>query len=241
MEKIFICIPTYNEVENIEKLLNKIYRASGKINNFEIEIVIIDDNSPDGTSDLVDKIRLNFPLKIHLIKNPGKAGLGKAYLQAFQYGIDNGAYAVCEMDADHSHDPKYLVKISKLITQYDVVIASRYVENGGVINWGFKRQFISRYGNIYSKVILGVKVNDLTGGYNCYRISVFEKVKLNTIKSLGYAFQIELKYKVIKAGFSFIETPIIFVDRVKGVSKLSNSIFSEAVFTPWKLRFGKNS
>jgi len=241
MEKLFVCIPTYNEIENIETLLNKIYKVSINIDNFELEIIVIDDNSPDGTADLVEKISLNFPLKIHLIENPGKAGLGKAYLQAFQYGIDKGAYAVCQMDADLSHDPKYLVKISKLITEYDLVIASRYVENGGVINWGFKRQFISRYGNIYSKLILGIKVNDLTGGYNCYRTSVFNKVDMDSIKSLGYAFQIELKYKVIKAGFSYIETPIIFVDRVKGISKLSNSIFSEAIFTPWKLRFGKKN
>jgi dolichol-phosphate mannosyltransferase len=241
MEKFFVCVPTYNEIDNIELLLRKIHKASLKISDFEIEIIVIDDNSPDGTAELIEKIKLDFPLKIHLIKNPGKGGLGKAYLQAFKYGIEKGAYALCEMDADLSHDPKYLIKITKLITKYDIVIASRYVENGGVINWGFKRQFLSKFGNIYSKVILGLKVNDLTGGYNCYRASVFEKVDMNSIKSLGYAFQIELKYKTIRAGFSFVETPIIFVDRVKGVSKLSNSIVSEALLAPWKLRFGKNN
>jgi dolichol-phosphate mannosyltransferase len=239
MEKIFVCIPTYNEVDNIKNLLNKIYSASLKIDNYNLEIVVVDDNSPDGTAKLVEEISMNFPLKIHLIKNPGKGGLGRAYLQAFKYGIEKGAYAVCEMDADLSHNPKYLVKIARLISKYDLVIASRYVEDGGTINWGFKRQFISRGGNIYSMVILGLKVNDLTGGYNCYRTSVFKKVNLDSIKSLGYAFQIELKYRTIKAGFSYIETPIIFVDRVKGVSKLSNSIFSEALFAPWKLKFGK--
>ena len=241
MEKLFVCIPTYNEIENIEKLLNIIYKNSLKIDNFELEIVFVDDNSPDGTAKLVENLSLNFPLKIHLIKNPRKAGLGKAYLQAFQYCLDNGAYAICQMDADFSHNPEYLVKICKLITEYDLVIASRYIKNGGVINWGFKRQLISKYGNLYSKTILGIKVNDLTGGYNCFKTSIFEKVKLNSLKSLGYAFEIELKYKIIKAGFSFIETPIIFVNRVSGTSKMSNSIFTEAVFTPWKLRFGKNS
>jgi dolichol-phosphate mannosyltransferase len=174
-----------------------------------------------------------------LIVNPQKIGLGKVYLQAFKYAIEKGAFAVCEVDADLSHDPKYLVKIAKLIRKYDLVIGSRYVENGGVINWGFRRLFISRVGSFYSKIILGLQVNDLTGGYNCYRTRVFEKVHIDSINTSGYAFQIELKYRTIKAGFSYIETPIIFVDRVKGVSKLSNSIFFEALLAPWKLRFGK--
>ena len=239
MNKLFICIPTYNEKENIITVLKRIETVSNKIDDFEIQIIVIDDNSPDKTAQLVKDYAKTSSLKIHLIENLRKSGLGKAYIQAFNYARHSGAYAVCEMDADLSHNPKYLLKISKLITKYDLVIGSRYVENGGAINWGLKRQFISRCGNIYSRIILGINVHDLTGGYNCYRVTVFDKLDLRTVSSVGYAFQIEMKYRTIKLGFNWIETPIIFVDRVKGKSKLINSILLEAIFSPWKLRFKK--
>ena len=241
MEKLLICIPTYNEGDNIIDLLDNIINASLQISSFKIDILVIDDNSPDGTAQQVKNFTNSGEklgnISIQIIENPGKGGLGKAYLQAFQYAIDNGYWAVCQMDADHSHNPKYLPEICKLIQHYDLVIGSRYVKGGGVRNWSLLRKFISFGGNLYSRIILGIGVHDLTGGYNCYRVAVFDKLSLNSIKSKGYAFLIELKYRTVKLGFRWIETPIIFVDRTKGLSKLSNSIFFEAILSPWRLRF----
>lgn len=238
MKRCMICIPTYNEAENITELLIQLDKVDKLIEKYNLEPVIIDDNSPDGTAELVKKFQKeNNTLKVHLINNPNKAGLGKAYIVGFKYCLENDADAVQMMDADFSHNPRYLAEILSRLEEYDLVLGSRYVAGGGTENWGLLRQLISKGGNIYSNLILGIGINDLTGGYNCFKREVLEKINLEEIKSNGYSFQIELKYKVKKQGFSHFEVPILFKDREHGTSKFDGSIFTEAIFTPWKLKF----
>lgn len=240
MKKVCICIPTYNEAENIGKLLGLIKNQIALIpNGYEIGVIVIDDNSPDKTGEIVEKYKDSNPdFDVQIIHNPGKAGLGKAYIQGFKKGIELGAFAVMEMDADFSHDPKYLPEMIKHLDHFDLVIGSRYVKNGGTLNWDTKRKLISFGGNLYSRMILMKNIHDFTGGFNLYKTDVFKKVDLGKITSNGYSFQIELKYKTLQQGFTYKEIPIIFKDREFGKSKFSGGIIKEAIKKPWKLRLG---
>lgn len=240
MNKVYICIPTYNEAENISSLLNKVKEQVTKIpDGYSLGVIVIDDNSPDGTGNIVEEYkRVNTSLEIHIIHNPVKGGLGKAYVQAFKQAIELGAFAVMEMDADFSHNPDYVPGMIENLNKFDLIIGSRYVRGGGTLGWGFKRKLISSGGNLYSRIILMKNIHDLTGGFNLYKTSIFNRVKLDEITSNGYSFQIEMKFKTLQSGFKFKEVPIIFKDRELGKSKFSGDIIKEAIVKPWKLRFG---
>jgi dolichol-phosphate mannosyltransferase len=229
--KILIIIPTYNELENLPTLLPEVLSKNDGIN-----VLIVDDNSPDGTAAFVEnEIKNNN--RIHLIKRPSKLGLGTAYIAGFNFAIQNGYDFVFEMDADFSHDPKEIPKFLDEIKNSDVVLGSRYISGVNVINWPMSRLLLSWFANWYTRVITGLHIKDATGGFKCFKREVLEAINLETVTSNGYAFQIEMTYKAWKKGFRVKEIPIIFVDRVKGKSKMSKKIVREAVTMVWKLRF----
>jgi dolichol-phosphate mannosyltransferase len=230
--KTLIIIPTYNEIENIQRLIDEIFHYVDS----HTHILVCDDNSPDGTGELVDVISQNNP-RVHVIHRPKKMGLGTAYVTGFKYALENGYDVVFEMDSDFSHDPKYLPIFQQEIEKYDAVIGSRYIEGGGVLNWGLGRKILSRGGSLYARLILGVPVRDLTGGYNCWRRAVLEAIDINSIKSDGYSFQIEMKYKAYLKGFRLKEIPIIFEDRYLGKSKMNKKIVLEAIYRVLLLKF----
>lgn len=234
--KSVVLIPTYNEKENIEKLINEIFK-----NLPDTEIVVIDDNSPDNTGEIVERLSLKNN-KLHVIHGKEKSGLGTAYVKGFHYALDNGFDVIFQMDADFSHNPKYLpVMQDKLINEnFDLVIGSRYVKGGGTEDWGILRKLISRGGGMYSRTILGLKPIDITGGFKCFKRQVLEAIHIDEIYSLGFGFQIEVNYRVQLAGFKIAETPIIFPDRKEGKSKMSGSIFTEALINVWKLKFNRS-
>ncbi len=238
--KLFVCIPTYNEAENIIKVFEEVKKVAYEIQQeHELNLVIIDDNSPDGTAKIVaDYFENHKDFAIHIVSNPQKVGLGRAYIKGFKFALDNGADAIFEMDADLSHDPKVLPQMIKKLEEADFVIGSRYIKGGGTVNWDAKRRFISRGGNLYSQFIFMTGIRDLTGGFNGFKRQVLEKVGMDNIKSNGFAFQLEIKYKSLKSGFKFAEIPIIFKEREFGQSKFNGGIFKEAFLTPWRLRFG---
>ena len=236
MEKNLIIIPTYNERDNIENLIISIFKRLIKVT---CHILVIDDNSPDGTADIVNKIIKKYKKKLFLIKRAKKYGLGTAYIRGFQWGLKQGYELFIEMDADFSHNPAYLPEMIKLSDTYDFIIGSRYVKDGGVKGWKRWRKFLSKSGSLYAKIILFCPIHDLTGGYNIWRKETLLGIDLNSIISEGYSFQIEMKYRAYKHGFKFFEYPIIFEDRALGVSKMSKKIMHEAIIAVWKLRFGK--
>ncbi len=241
MYNLGLVVPTYNESENIVNLLNLLV-DNLNIKTIKTKVLIMDDSSPDGTSDIVRKYidcnkfeNIDLELKIR----NGKQGLASAYTQGFAYLIENYKPTfVMSIDADLSHNPKYILPMYEIInkTNSDLLVGSRYVEGGGVENWGVLRKFISRGGSLYSKIILNVNINDLTGGFNMYRSSIFEKLDLSKIDARGYLFQIEMKYRTYKLGFKVNEYPIIFSDRINGKSKMSKSIMAEALFGVFKLK-----
>ena len=231
VNKAVVVIPTYNEAENVEPLAAEIRRIVP-----EIHILFVDDNSPDGTGALIKRL-MDRDDRIHLLERPQKNGLGRAYIDGFTVALEKGFEFIFEMDADFSHDPKELPNFLKEMENYDLVIGSRYIKGVNVINWPLKRLLLSYYANVYTRVITGIPIRDCTGGYKCFRREVLEAIDFRKIKSNGYAFQIELNYKVWKKGFRIKEIPIIFFDRVHGESKLSKKIMWEAVFLVWKLRF----
>lgn len=231
--KLLICIPTYNEKENIPLLLGRLLNVHP-----EIEILVIDDNSPDGTGDLVEGFTKTNS-RIHILRRPGKMGLGSAYLAAFQWGLTNGFDAMMEMDADLSHRPRYIPKFLEALKTNDLVVGSRWIEGGRIANWPWQRVLLSRYASIYSRMILGVPIYDLTAGYVCYRREVLEAINLDSIHSDGYCFQIEMKYRTLQKGFRIQEIPITFTDRKIGNSKISRRIVWEALWMVWRLRFTK--
>ncbi len=233
--KSLIIIPTYNEVENIEEIL----KAVLGLNDLQgVEILIVDDNSPDKTGDIVQNIidQNTYDGRLHLLRREGKLGLGTAYITGFKWGLARGYDALVEMDADFSHNPKYLAPILQKLESFDFMVGSRYVEGGGVENWGLIRQFISRFGSFYARTILGIPMRDLTGGFNFWNRRVLEGIGLDRVQSSGYAFQVELKYRAWRKGFSFKEYPIVFPDRRKGASKMSKKIVFEAMYRVWKIR-----
>jgi len=228
--KILIIIPTYNELENLPKLLPEVLSKDENIN-----VLIVDDNSPDGTAGFVENQMKNNN-RIHLIKRPSKQGLGTAYIAGFKYALQNNFQIIFEMDADFSHDPKEIPRFLDEVKNSDVVLGSRYINGVNVINWPLRRLLLSSFANLYTRIITGLPVHDATGGYKCFNRKVLEAIDLDRVKSNGYAFQIEMTFKAWKKGFKVKEIPIIFVDRVKGKSKMSKKIVREAVTMVWKLR-----
>jgi dolichol-phosphate mannosyltransferase len=232
MPRTLVVTPTYNEKDNLTRFVTSVREALP-----EADVLVVDDNSPDGTGDLADALAAKDP-KVRVLHRPGKMGLGTAYTQAFGRGLDEGYDRFFEMDADLSHDVRYLPDfVAALDAGYDVVIGSRNVPGGGVEGWGPGRHFISKGGSLYSRVILGLPVRDLTSGYKAYSRRALEAIALPDIHSNGYSFQIEMTYRAIRRGMSVKEVPIIFVDRTLGRSKMSRRVFVEAVGMVWRLRF----
>ncbi len=226
-----VVIPTYNERDNIQQLIPRVLEQGDAFH-----ILIVDDNSPDGTGALAEELAHREP-RLHVLHRPGKMGLGTAYAAGFRWGLDFGAELIFEMDADFSHDPAMLPVFVEEIRDCDLVLGSRYVPGGGVRNWPLSRRLMSQGGSLYARTILGVPIRDLTGGFKCFRRQVLEALPLDQVQTTGYAFQIEMTYRALLAGFRVKEIPIIFVDRVQGASKMSRRVFLEAVIAVWRLRF----
>ena len=225
---VWLIIPTYNEAVNLEGLVAAVRAQLTATVPDAFRVLVVDDNSPDGTGAIADRLAGRHD-DVEVLHRPGKAGLGQAYLAGFARALDQGAQRVIEMDADFSHDPRYLPALLKGSETADVVLGSRYVPGGGVRDWGLLRQLISRGGGIYARLALGIDVRDLTGGFKCIHRRVLEAIDLPTIRAEGYVFQIEVTYRAILAGFTVREVPIVFADRAAGKSKMSARIAIEAM------------
>ena len=232
--KILIIIPTYNEKDNIDKIVNDIFLQCVE----KPEILVVDDNSIDGTKEILNKLKSQN--KINLIERSSKQGLASAYIEGFKYGIEHNFDFIIQMDADFSHNPKYLNEIISNLKTYDVVIASRNIKGGNTKGWSLFRNLISKWGSNYARLILNCPIKDLTGGFNGWKRETLKKINLDKIISKGYLFQVEMKYKAYKSKAKIIEIPIIFEQRKHGKSKMSLSIFFEALFNVIKIRFDKN-
>jgi dolichol-phosphate mannosyltransferase len=232
-DSVLIILPTYNERDNLEPLVAAVHEVLP-----EAQLLVIDDGSPDGTGELADRLATADD-HLQVMHRPGKQGLGTAYLLGFRHAIDHGYDYVFEMDSDFSHDPRSLPDLLAAARGgADLVIGSRWVPGGGTVNWGLRRQLISRGGSLYARAILGVGVRDLTSGFKCFRRQTLERIDLPAVRSEGYSFQVEMNYRVLRAGMRVAEVPITFVDRRVGQSKMSRGIFLEAVVMVWKLRLG---
>lgn len=238
-----VIIPTYNELENISDMVHTVMNLEG-----DFELLVIDDGSPDGTGNVVKTLQPVFPSRLHLLERTGKLGLGTAYITGFKWALDRGYDYIFEMDCDFSHDPKDLIRLYDAVKDrnFDLAIGSRYITGVNVVNWPMGRVLMSYFASVYVKFITGLPIKDATAGFKCYHKSVLQEIKLDEIKFIGYAFQIEMKFTAWKLGFRLIEVPIIFTDRTKGTSKMSTKIFREAVlgvigmkiksiFSPYKL------
>lgn len=230
MPRTLVVTPTYDEAENIERFIGDVLKQGS-----DIDILIVDDNSPDGTGDKVATLKASNS-RIRLIRRGGKMGLGTAYVEGFKYAIAQQYDYVFEMDADFSHNPDEIPPMLKKMETYDLVIGSRYTNGVRVVNWPIRRLILSYAANVYTRVITGMKVKDATGGFKCFRRRVLEAIDLSKVKSNGYAFQIEMNFKAWTKGFSVCEHPIIFLERQSGISKMSKKIVYEAVFMVWKLK-----
>jgi dolichol-phosphate mannosyltransferase len=222
-----VCLPTYDERENLEPMI----RALGEVLGPDDRALVIDDSSPDGTGEIAERLAAELDW-VGVLHRPRKEGLGRAYLEGFRRALAEGAELVLEMDCDFSHDPADVPRLIAAADDADLVLGSRYVEGGGTANWGLVRRAISRWGSLYAQLLLGLPVRDLTGGFKCYRREVLETIDLDSVRSRGYAFQIETTYRAAQAGFRVVEIPIRFTDREVGGSKMSRSIVLEAV---WKV------
>jgi dolichol-phosphate mannosyltransferase len=229
-----IILPTYNERENLDRFAKTLLQVL-RDNDLDGRIIIVDDNSPDGTGKIADELAADHEI-ISVLHRPVKQGLGPAYLDGFRKALATDTRYIFEMDSDFSHDPSYVPVFLEAIKDADLVLGSRYVPGGRVENWGFVRRFLSRGGSTYARMILGLPVKDLTGGLKCFRREVLEALDLDEVTSHGYGFQIELTYKAARKGFRVKEIPITFSDRQQGKSKMSKMIILEAVFLVWKLR-----
>ncbi len=233
-----IVLPTYNERENLRHAVARIREVADRY-GVQLHTLIVDDNSPDGTGALADQLAEQVP-DVSVMHRAGKEGLGRAYIAGFREALARGAQRIFEMDADLSHDAIYLPHFLRLIDEgADLVLGSRYVKGGGVENWGLSRKIISRGGCLYAQTILGLPYRDLTGGFKCFRQSVLETIDLDSIDAAGYGFQIEMTYRAHQLGFKVVESPITFVDRQAGESKMCNDIVVEAMKNVWKLRFSR--
>ena len=228
--RALVCLPTYDEKDNVVPMTEAILAATP-----DVDVLIIDDNSPDGTGQLADGIAAREP-RVKVLHRAGKEGLGKAYLAGFDWALGHGYELILEMDADFSHDPKYLPGMLEAARGADLVLGSRNIPGGGTVNWGVGRKIISRGGSLYARTILGIPVRDLTGGFKCFHRKVLESIDLATVECSGYAFQIELTFRAIRRGFRVVEFPIVFVDRRVGQSKMSKRIVLEALRKVWSIR-----
>ena len=228
--RILVIIPTYNEVENIQKLIPIVLKQDAGI-----EVLVVDDHSPDGTGGAVKSIAAKSG-RVHVIERPGKLGLGTAYVEGFRYALKEGYDLIFEMDADFSHDPKEIPNFLRTIEQYDLVIGSRYVQGANVVNWPISRLLLSWTANLYTRLVTGLPIKDATSGFKCFRREVLEAIDLGKLRSDGYAFQIEMHFQAWKKGFRLHEMSIVFVDRTEGVSKMHSGIVGEAAWMVWKLR-----
>lgn len=220
--RVLVVIPTYNEAENVRIIVDRVRAAVP-----EVDILVADDNSPDGTGQIADEISAADPA-VHVLHRPGKQGLGAAYVAGFAWAREHGYEAVVEMDADGSHAPEQLHRLLNALRDHDAVLGSRYVPGGTVVNWPKSREFISRGGNLYTRIALGMPFRDATGGYRAYRMPVLEKIEIDSVASQGYCFQIDLAWRAHKCGFRVAEVPITFADRERGASKMSSTIVREA-------------
>lgn len=232
MSNSLVIIPTYNEQGNVEKMIRTVFALPK-----DFDILIVDDGSPDGTADIVEKLQGEFP-GLFLFKRKGKLGLGTAYIAGFKYALENEYQYIFEMDCDFSHNPADLIKLYEACYDngYDVAIGSRYIDNGGFRNWPLIRLYMSKFASFYVETLLGIGIKDSTAGFICYKRKVLEAIDLDNIRFIGYAFQIEMKYKAKLLGFKLVEVPIVFTDRTIGESKMSKGIISEAVWGVWRLR-----
>lgn len=228
--KSLIIVPTYNERENIRRLLPELMALDP-----DIRVLVVDDNSPDGTGKLADELAAENK-RISVLHRPGKLGLGSAYVAGFKHAIRQDVDCVFEMDADFSHDPAMVPRFLEQIASCDVVIGSRYISGINVVNWPMSRLLLSYFANIYTRLVTGMTIRDTTAGYKCFRREVLEDIDLDEVRSDGYAFQIEMNYRCWRKGYRIREIPIIFVDRRSGTSKLSRGVINEAVWIPWWLR-----
>jgi len=232
----WLVLPTYNEAENLEALVAAVLPKLPD----DARVLVVDDDSPDGTGRIADRLA-DENERVEVLHRTKKEGLGPAYIAGFRKALAEGAGLILEMDADFSHDPAYLPRLLEASKRADLVIGSRYVEGGGVANWGALRRGISRGGSAYARLVLGVEVRDLTGGFKCFRREVLEAIDLDSVDALGYAFQIEMTYRALRAGFKVAEVPIVFRDRHAGSSKMDSSIVREAIWRVPRLRFGRRS
>lgn len=228
--KTLIVVPTYNESENIRTLVPSILSVRS-----DVEILVVDDNSPDGTANIVREMQKTNP-NLHLLLREKKQGLGRAYVAGFNWGLERGFETLVEMDADFSHRPVDLAKLLSEMNGYDFVVGSRWVSGGATENWGLMRKIISKGGSLYARGILGYPLQDWTGGFNAYRAHTLRAIGLDRVQSEGYSFQIELKFRALKGGFKGLEVPILFADRKAGHSKMSSRIVFEALYRVWKIR-----
>ena len=233
MDRKIVIIPTYNEKENIEKIIRAVFSLDG-----EYHILVIEDGSPDGTAQIVKRLQEEFSNRLFMIERKGKLGLGTAYITGFKWSVENGYDYIFEMDADFSHNPNDLPRLYEACAcgGADLAIGSRYCNGISVINWPIGRVIMSYYASVYVRTVLGMKVYDTTAGFKCYKRQVLETINLDKVKMKGYGFQIEMKYSTYKLGFKIKEVPIIFVDRTEGTSKMSSGIFGEAFWGVMKLK-----
>lgn len=232
MSDSVIIIPTYDEIENVERMTRTVMGFEK-----DFHILFVDDNSPDGTAAKVEELQNEFPGRIHLEKRAGKMGLGTAYIHGFKWAIQKGYEFIFEMDCDFSHDPNDLIRLYKACADgADLSIGSRYCKGGRVSNWPLKRVLMSYFASVYVRLILWISIRDTTAGFKCYRRKVLETINLDGITFKGYAFQICMKYAAVRHGFKIKEVPILFIDRQFGVSKMNSGIFKEAFFGVWKMR-----
>ncbi len=231
--KTLIVSPTYNEKKNVPTLLEKVFDV-----NPDYHVLIVDDNSPDGTGDLVESMQGKYE-NLHLARRPEKSGLGTAYCYGFQWALENGYDIIVQMDADMSHDPNEIPAMINLLDDYDFIVGSRYCDGISVVRWPLRRLALSYGANIYSRIVTGMPIKDGTGGFKVWSRKVLEAIELNTVKSQGYSFQIEMNFRSWARGFRVVEHPIIFIDRTIGESKMSKSIMFEAIFMVWRLRIYK--
>lgn len=233
MPDSIVIIPTYNEKENIERMIRKVFSLP-----HDFHILIVDDGSPDGTAGIVKQLQLEFPEQLHIQERSGKQGLGTAYIFGFKWSVSHHYDYIFEMDADFSHNPNDLLKLRQACVEgADVAVGSRYIKGVNVVNWPMSRVLMSYYASVYVRLVTGEDIRDFTAGFMCYKRRVLQTINLDKIKFVGYAFQIEMKYTAIKHGFKVVEIPIIFTDRTEGTSKMSKGIFKEALLGVVQMKF----
>jgi dolichol-phosphate mannosyltransferase len=230
-ERVLVIIPTYNEVANVPQIVPQVLAQSERV-----DVLVVDDNSPDGTGELADGLAKESS-RVHVIHRAGKLGLGTAYLRGFDWALERDYDYVFEMDADFSHDPKHIPQFLEAIRDADLVLGSRYLQGRvAVVNWPMTRLLLSYFANVYARVVTGHKIFDATGGFKCFRRKVLEAIDLSSVRSNGYAFQIEMSFRAWRRGYNIKEIPIVFVDRTDGTSKMSGRIVREAIWMVWRLR-----